>query len=168
MGKNYQNIAVLLFLVVAVGIVAFFFNGSTRHTISGGALEQQFLQSHGMTEGEIRQENYGNSKTLFLENPQGQQVMTTYIKSLYQDNWKELWSFTEEHLSETTLRLPVNDHIFQYEMEYGRSTDGKLYVKPTGQQKPILAIELFSIGVIVSAAIIGRIAGIWIQNRKNL
>ena len=40
-------------------------------------------------------------------------------------------------------------------------------VELVGQPKPLLAIRLFSLGVIIAAATIGRIVGVFMQKRKG-
>ena len=61
----------------------------------------------------------------------------------------------------------VDDHIFQYRIKYNQQKPENVLVELVGQPKPLLAIRLFSLGVIIAAATIGRIVGVFMQKRKG-
>ena len=173
MYQKVNRIITVVSLVVIIAVVAFFFNGTTVHDIQGNALEQTFLQTlsqNGMTAGIItKEENHFNSKTLFFENETGQKAVATYVKSIYGDRWKQVFFIPlneGENIKKEGLLFPIDDHIFQYELKYEQMQNGQLTVSLTGEQKPIFTIRLFGLGVIVTAAVIGRIVGVWLGRNK--
>ncbi|NDO46852.1 hypothetical protein [Clostridium sp. MD294] len=171
--NKINRIITMFFFIIAVVLVMFFLNGMTIHTVAEKNIESHFLNEisqRGMAEGSVIEEyNYNNSKTIFFENKKGQQAVATYVKSLYCNQWK-LYYFLQlqegQQIQYDGSRIIIDDHIFQYEMKYQLNEKSKLFVQPIEQSKPLLAIRLFGIGVIVAAAVIGRIVGIYMQRKK--
>lgn len=171
--NKINRIITIFFFIIIVVLVMFFLNGMIIHTVAEKNIENHFLSEvsqKGITEGSVIGEyNYNNSKTIFFENQKGQQAVATYVKSLYCNQWKQYYFLqldAEQKIQYNSTHFIIDDHIFQYEMEYQLNEKSKLFVQPVGQIKPLLAIRLFGIGVIIIAAVIGRIAGIYMQRRK--
>lgn len=171
--KRMNRVVTMAALLVFAAAVAFSLNGMTIHHIQGSHLQQTFLQTlyqRGITEGVVtKEEIYCNSKTLFFENEAGQKAVATYVKSIFGDKWEQTFLLQMEKgekLKKEGVLFPIDDHIFQYEMKYEQKEDGTLEISLTGKQKPVLAIRLFGIGVIVSAALVGRIVGLWLGRDK--
>ncbi len=171
--NKINRIITILFFIIAVVAVMFFLNGMTIHTISENNIDNHFLNAiaqKGITEGNITEEfNYSNSKTIFFENEKGEQAVATYIKSLYFNQWKQyyfLQLYAEQNKQYNDNDIVIDDHIFQYNMKYQLNEKGKLFVTPVEQIKPLLAIRLFGIGVVIVAAVIGRIVGIYMQRKR--
>ncbi len=162
MSQKVNRVITILFLIVVVIAVMIFFNGTAIHTVSEQNIESDFLQNlyqKGFEEGEIVDKYvYNNSETLFFKNQKGQNVVAVYIKSLYSSQWKE-YSVLQFEQGEN-VSIFVDDHIFQYRINYQQNEIS------IGEQKPLLAIRLFSIGVIVTAAAIGRMIGIHRERKK--
>ncbi len=173
MNQKIGRMITVICLIAIVVIVSFFLNGMTIHHIQGINLQQTFLQTlyqRGVTEGAVtREEIYCNSKTLFFENEAGQKAVATYVKSIFGDKWEQAFLLhmeKGEKLKKEGVLFPIDDHIFQYEMKYEQKEDGTLEISLTGKQKPVLAIRLFGIGVVIAAAVVGRIVGVWLGRDK--
>lgn len=170
--NKISRMITIFFLIIVVMLILFFLNGMTIHTVAEKNIETHFLNNiaqKGITEGSIIEEfNYSNSKTIFFENDKGQQAVATYIKSLYFNKWKQYYILqlnAEQNMQYSGNDIVVDDHIFEYGMKYQLNEKGKLFVMPVEPLKSILAIRLFGIGVVVAAAVIGRIVGIYMQRK---
>ncbi len=165
MRKINQMITTSFFVLLLV-IGMFFLNGTTIHTIAEENIKNDFLQQLSqkeIKEGSILGEyQYSNSKILFFEN-QTKKMFAVYVKSIYTNHWK--CSYVSEFQENTEFF--IDDHIFQYSIKYYQKETGNLFVELVGQPKPLLAIRLFSLGVIIAAAVIGRIVGVLMQKRKG-
>ncbi len=165
MEKAHKIITISFFVLLLLAGM-FFLNGTTMHTIAEEKIKDDFLQQlsqKGMEKGAIFDEcQYSNSKMLFFEN-QTQKMFAVYVKSIYMNQWK-LYYLSE--FQENT-EVFVDDHIFQYRIKYNQQKPENVLVELVGQPKPLLAIRLFSLGVIIAAATIGRIVGVFMQKRKG-
>ena len=67
----------------------------------------------------IDKEIYKNSMTLFYEGECGNIAVATYIKSLYRNKWKEVWSMVwNKDMGDYDFHITTNDHIYTYDTEY--------------------------------------------------
>ncbi len=153
--NKISRMITIFFLIIAVMLILFFLNGMTVHTVAEKNIETHFLNDiaqKGITEGSIIEE-----------------VVATYIKSLYFNKWKQYYILqlnAEQNMQYSGNNIVVDDHIFEYGMKYQLNEKGKLFVMPVEPLKSILAIRLFGIGVVVAAAVIGRIVGIYMQRKR--
>lgn len=173
MSNRISGLIKAIFFIFVIIVVMMFFNGMTRHTITGENLKSTFLSdiySKGAEKGVITEEyNYSNSKTLFFESEKGQQAAATYIKSIYSNKWSKAYLIyleKEQEIQNGGMDIVIDDHFSQYKMNYQQQENGKLFVEVVGESRPLLAIRLFSIGVIVTAAAIGRMVGIHMERKK--
>lgn len=164
--EKVHKIIVISFFVLILLAGMFFLNGTTIHTIAEKEIKNDFLQQLSQREIEkgaiFGEYQYSNSKMLFFEN-KIQKMFAVYVKSIYVNQWK-LYYLSE--FQENT-EVFIDDHIFQYHIKYYQENPENLFVELVGQPKPLLAIRFFSLGVIIAAAVIGRIVGIFMQKRKG-
>lgn len=165
-----NRIITIAFIIMIILFVMFFLNGMKIHNIAEKNITNDFLEQISQKESpECITEvyHYNNSKTIFFEKD-SQQAVATYVKSLYFNRWKRqyLLQLNTEQLTQQQFTFLLDDNFHQYEMIYQLDENKKLFVEPAEQKKPLLAIRLFSIAVIITAAAIGRMVGVSMQRKK--
>lgn len=172
---NIKKYVINIFCVVGVFcIFLLYMNQDIDYPIKGKELENTFLQDieqrHNFKNGKvIDKEVYKNSITLFYEGEYDNIAVATYIKSLYHDKWKEVWTMTWDKNKgdwEEGYHIAVNDHIYVYNTEYVVK-QGRFYVNFENVTKPkALLLNLGKFFIIVLCALIGNSIGNFIRNRN--
>lgn len=140
--KNKQiwinTLCILLFFCIVLAD----FNGATLHNIKGEELEQYFLQSLSVNDDSqkdsvIKKQKYKNSITLLYQYDKENLVAATYIKSIYQDKWKEVFRITnqDKHMQDGVYHTVINDHIYIYAATY-YIENGNFWVSFSDTTKP--------------------------------
>ena len=171
--KKYVGILVSFTLLFFLAL--FYINQGIYFPIKGKNLEKTFLKDmekrHSFQNGKvIDKENYKNSVTLYYQGENGNLAVATYIKSFYNDSWKEVWSMTgNQNMEGEEFNLAVNDHIYSYAVTY-RIEQGRFYTEFVEVTKPeaLLSRMFHFVMVIIGSSIgvgLGKLIEKWIEKK---
>lgn len=171
--KKYVGIVVsfaLLFFLAFVSI-----NQGIFFPIKGKELEKTFLEDmekrHSFRNGQvIDKQFYKNSVTLYYQGENGNIAVATYIKSFYNDSWKEIWSITgTQDMEGEEFYMAINDHMYSYAATY-RIKQGRFDTEFEEVTKPKeLLLGMFRFITIIIGSFIGvglgKLIEKWIEKK---
>ena len=137
-----NGFCIILFLC----IIGAYFNGFTHHPIKGEELEKHFLKSVGGKEEHdtVTKQKYKNSMTFFYGNENQNRTTATYIKSIYQNRWKEVFR-RESQQNNEVYHTAIDDHIFVYGAEYDMNLKKALFEDVTKPESILIKIKMLVI-----------------------